>query len=394
MSSITKDTHSPPKSPFWIACFNGIGTDGRIQRFKRSTKTTDAKLARRLADEWEQLAKQEGEKRLTESQCRKVISSMYERIIGKPLHFRTARAYLAEWLENSKTDTTASTYGRYQRIVGRFLTHIGIKADRLLREVTAKDILSWRDALKAKGLSPTTINGNIQILRMPFKAAHDNGLIDLNPLTKTSVKLFKDEARNVVKDVFSPEQIAALLLASPSDDWRGAILCGYYTGLRLRDVTELRWNAVDIAEGTITVTTRKTRKDVILPIHPELSQWLRKQTRGIGRAPLFVSLYGKTGSGRGGLSSQFRRIMERANIHGRPLREATGAGRPHSSLSYHSLRHSFNSSLQAAGVGVEVRQELVGHSSAAMNAIYSHADLGLKRAAIAALPEIPKARGR
>jgi hypothetical protein len=100
MSSITKDTHSPPKSPYWIACFSGIGTDGRIQRFKRSTKTTDAKLARRMADEFEQLAKQEGESRLTEAQARKVIQDLYLRIVGQPLHSRTTRAHMSEWLSS------------------------------------------------------------------------------------------------------------------------------------------------------------------------------------------------------------------------------------------------------------------------------------------------------
>src|SRR5881396_1936216 len=67
MASIAKDTHQPPKSPYWIACFTGA--DGR--RLKKSTKTTDPKLARKLADEWEQLAKAGRAGRLTESQCRK-----------------------------------------------------------------------------------------------------------------------------------------------------------------------------------------------------------------------------------------------------------------------------------------------------------------------------------
>jgi len=47
MASITKDTHQPPKSPYWIACFTS--PDGR--RLKKSTKTTEKKLAQKLADE-------------------------------------------------------------------------------------------------------------------------------------------------------------------------------------------------------------------------------------------------------------------------------------------------------------------------------------------------------
>jgi integrase len=78
---------------------------------------------------------------------------------------------------------------------------------------------------------------------------------------------------------------------------------------------------------------------------------------------------------------QFKRIMERARIKGRLLRDATGAGRSQSSLSFHSLRHSFNAALANAGVGVELRQELVGHSSLEMNKLYTHPDIEVKRKA-------------
>jgi integrase len=357
---------------------------------RRSTGTTDETLAREIALKWAQLACDGREGRLTESRVRTVIADLYERTIGEPLHFRTARDYLLEWLEGTKADTTLRTYQRYKQTINSFLAHVGIKANRLLREITTPDVRSWRDALREKGLSAPTVNGALKVLRMPFRAAHDNGLIDINPLTKNSVRLLKDEARNVEKDTFSPSQISELLKAAPSTDWQGSILAGYFTGLRLKDVTDLTWSNVDLNEQTITVETRKTRKDVTVPIHPNLAAWLKKQTRGIARAPVFPSLYGKTGSGKSGLSMAFRRIMERAGIRGRLLRESTGEGRSHSSLSFHSLRHSFVTSLAAAGIGVETRQQLVGHASMAMNASYTHPDLETARRAIALLPSIPR----
>jgi integrase len=140
------------------------------------------------------------------------------------------------------------------------------------------------------------------------------------------------------------------------------------------------------------VTTRKTRKDVTVPIHPELAAWLKKQMRGIGNAPVFPELSGKSGGGKSGLSMQFKCIMKRAGIRGRILRAATGAGRSQSSLSFHSLRHSFNAALANAGVDVEMRQELIGHSSVEMNRLYSHADMEVKRKAVALLPAIPLAK--
>ena len=388
MASITKDAHVPPKTPFWIACFNGVGSDGRVRRFKRSTKTTDKKLAQKLADEWEQLEKLAGKGRLTESQCRKVVAEVYERTIGEPLHFRTAREFLAEWVESKKNETELRTSLKYRQIVDEFLTHIGVKADRLLREITPADIRSWRDALKRKGLAAPTVNDAIKTLRMPFKAAHDSGYIEINPNTKTTVRPVRDEARNVSKDVFTPTQLAVLLGAAPSQDWRGVILCGYYTGLRLRDIADMQWSAVNLARQFLTVTTRKTRKDVVIPIHPRFAAWLSKQTRGIGKAPVFPSLCGKAGSGKSGLSMTFKRIMDRAGIRGRLLREASGEGRSQSSLSFHSLRHSFNAALANAGVEVELRQELTGHSSPAMNKNYTHTDFERMREAVLRLPDV------
>jgi integrase len=168
----------------------------------------------------------------------------------------------------------------------------------------------------------------------------------------------------------------------------GAILAGYYTGLRLRDIADLQWSAVDLDARIITVTTRKTRTIVTVPIHSDLRAWLEKQTRGIGKAPLFSTLAGKAGGGRSGLSMAFKRIMERAKIKGRLLRNATGLGRSQSSLSFHSLRHSFNSAMANAGVAPEVRQKLTGHLSQDMNRIYTHHELELLRSAIAVIPGI------
>lgn len=384
MASITKDTHQPPKSPYWIACF----TDPDGRRLKKSTKTTDKELAKKLAAAWEQAGKLAREGRLTESHCRKVIAEMYERTVGEPLHFKTAREHLAEWVDSKKNETEQRAYSKYRQTVYDFLAHIGAKADRLLREITSKDIRLWRDALKRKGLSAPTVNHAIKILRMPFKAAHDAGYIEINPSAKNQVGALKDDARNVSKDVFTPEQLRALIKAAPSEDWKGAIFCGYYTGLRLRDITDLEWSAVDLQAGKITVMNRKTNTDVELPIHPQFRAWLLKQTRGIGKAPVFPTLAGKAGGGKSGLSMSFKRIMERANIKGRLLREATGEGRSQSSLSFHSLRHSFNSALANAGVAVEIRQKLTGHASAKMNAQYTHHEIEALRAAVAVIPRI------
>jgi integrase len=384
MSTILKDSRN--RSPYWIASFTAA--DGR--RLKRSTKTTDAELAKKMAAEWQAAGKAGRAGRLVESQCRKVLAEIYEQATGKPLAFRTTRAWLNQWIEDKKSEKVAErTLLKYEQIVREFLAHLGSKADEMLNQIADDDLKSFRNSLARAGHSASTVNQAIKVLRSPFLAAHKRGYIAADPCG--GVGLVDDDA-DIEKDVFEPEQIAKLV-AEAEGDWKGAILCGYYTGLRLKDVTELRWESVDAGISKLELVPRKTRRKkknrkVVLPIHPVFAGWLRKQTRGIGKAPVFPSLAGKSGGGKSGLSSRFKRIMERAGIQGRILRERNGEGRSQSSLSFHSLRHSFNSALANADVAQEIRQKLTGHASAAMNEVYTHRELEPLRRAIAKLPRI------
>jgi integrase len=181
------------------------------------------------------------------------------------------------------------------------------------------------------------------------------------------------------------------LLSVARGDWRTLILLGFYSGGRLGDLARLRWNAVDLVERTLSFTQRKTDTKVKIPIHPQLHEaLLALPAPDRSDAPLLPTLYDKPGTGRSGLSMTFRKIMTEAGIDGGIAREKKGArGRNVSRLSFHSLRHSFNSVLANAGVPVEVRQLLTGHSSADMNAVYTHHEFGRVQAAIEHLPRLP-----
>ena len=186
------------------------------------------------------------------------------------------------------------------------------------------------------------------------------------------------------RGTFAANQVTKLLGAAEGD-WRGAILLGYYTGARLSDVANMRWEAIDWGTKTIRFTPSKTRKPVTVPLHPQLERELLKNA-GIGKAPMFPSLAGKGTGGRFGLSGRFAAIMNKARIEGKRMR-ASGE-RTLSSLSFHSLRHSFNSAMANAGIAQEIRQKLTGHTSAEMNKVYTHHELEPLRAAVAAIPSL------
>jgi integrase len=141
------------------------------------------------------------------------------------------------------------------------------------------------------------------------------------------------------KGTFTPAQVAKLVGAADGD-WRGAILLAYYTGARLGDVANIRWSAVDWNKKIIRFTPSKTKKSVTIPLHSQLERELLKNA-GIGNAPMFPALAGRDTGGKHGLSGRFNAIMERAGIEGK--RTKASGGRILSSLTFHSLRHSFNS---------------------------------------------------
>ena len=151
------------------------------------------------------------------------------------------------------------------------------------------------------------------------------------------------------------------------------------------------WSAIDWQKKLIRFTPSKTQKPVTVPLHPQLELELLKKP-GIGKTLIFASLAGKGTGGKLGLSGRFAAIMEKAGVEGK-IAQRTKGGRALSNLSFHSLRHSFNSAMANAGVSQEIRQQLTGHASAEMNKVYTHHELEVLRAAVEKVPAV-KVRAR
>jgi len=148
----------------------------------------------------------------------------------------------------------------------------------------------------------------------------------------------------------------------------------------------MQWSAIDWRNKLIRFTPSKTKKPVTIPLHRQLERELLKKP-GIGKAFLFQSLAEKGSGGEYGLIGRFAAIMDKAGVEGKITRSVKG-GRAMSNLSFHSLRHSFNSAMASAGVIEEVRMKLAGHSTREVHAKYTHHELAALRAAIAVIPSI------
>jgi integrase len=370
-----------PTSPYWFCCYTTA--DGA--RLKKTTKQTDRTKAWEVCLSIERAERLAKTGNLTEQAAKKIIGEILERTTGEVLHSYVAEEWLDEWLAGKVQTKAAKTADRYRQVIRDFKASLGHRAKLPLHSITPKDIHTYRDEQLAEGKSPKTGNNAVKIVSTAFNAALRQAYITTNPCTA----LESLPAATAERETFTPEQVASLIEAAEGD-WKRAILLGFFSGARLGDVANMRWDSVDLTRKLVTFTpgkTKRTRKSVIIPLHVEMERELLKAP-GIGKAALFPTLAGITTGGKYGLSSQFAQIMEKAGIAGTITRH-TERGRANRSLSFHSLRHSFNSAMANAGVAQEVRMKLTGQRTADINTVYTHIELEPLRAAIATLPSIP-----
>jgi integrase len=360
MASVHRDNRG--KTPYWIGAF----TDEFGRRRKRSTETADKREAKTIAEGWQKTADEARAGRLTEIKARQIVNEILERTTGRKLYAPTAKEYLEDWLRREQGTISDHSQQKKTQVVRLFLKSLGDRGLLALEAITEADVVHFRDELLAAGRRPVTVNGLVRkILAKPFREARAKGLIQIDPVA--GMKAIRDT--RIEKGTFTPEQIERLIKTA-NDDWRGMVIAGYFTGARLSDLANLKWSNIDLAERTITFRQRKTGTLIKIPIHSELEDYLLSvPSNDNPDRPVFPSLFGKTSGSKSGLSMSFGRLMQRAGIDSGAVRKrGKGVSRRVSALSFHSLRHSFNSALANADVSQELRMKLTGHSSADMNA--------------------------
>jgi integrase len=376
-----------PGSPFWIACFTL--PDGR--RTQRSTKTTDRKEAQRIANKFEDASEDGKAGRLTEIQARKVVADIYALANKNTIESSSTRQFLSAWLKRKELEATEKTHLRYTTAVNHLLKFLGGKADHDIAHLSAKEISAFRDSLGER-FSVGSANITLKIIRTALAQARRDGFVDTNEGQRVS--LLKTSRRELKRRPFTLSEISAVL-KNANEEWKGMILTGLYTGLRLSDIATMTWEHVDLRSGEITIDTAKTGRRQILPIASALARHLKalnpnKEKRG----PIFPeasaarnrSQYGGT------LSNQFHNILVAAALLTKRPHVTQGKGRSSrrsaSEISFHSLRHTATSLLKNAGVSDVVARDIIGHDSEAVSRNYTHIDMDSKRRAIESLPDI------
>lgn len=138
---------------------------------------------------------------------------------------------------------------------------------------------------------------------------------------------------------------------------------GFYTGMRLGELLNLRWENVSLKKGTIVVGDHrfvtKGKKQRTIPICDKLARCLEQRAVHKNANEEFVfGISDKRTLTKDYVSKTFKQVCRAEGISER--------------IKFHSLRHSFASYLAQQGVSPYHIKELLGHASVTTTEIYSH----------------------
>lgn len=177
----------------------------------------------------------------------KHLSERDEGVVTKPTKL-TVAAYLNHWMdticEHGLKPTTLNTY---RWIVEKHLKPALGKT--LLSKLQPAQVQSlYHDSLKRK-LNPLTVRSIHAVLHKALSVAKRQGMLAVNACDH--VERPKVKIRRVT--ILNQEQGRRFLQAAEGDRLYAMYVVTLYLGLRLGEVTGLRWHDIDLKESTLTV---------------------------------------------------------------------------------------------------------------------------------------------
>jgi integrase len=238
-----------------------------------------------------------------------------------------------------------------------------------LDEVSPLDIERFKSSRLEEGVTPSTVNRHLAILKRLYNIAGQWGYSNQNPVKGIRFYSEKDRMRQRILGLKEEGR----LLEAASEHLRPIILIALNTGMRRGEILALRWTDIDFEAGEITVKTSKNGKPRIVDINSRLFQVLHELKNQV-QNDSYLFLNPRTGKPFKKLQRSFRSACRRSGIVG---------------LRFHDLRHTAASRMVVRGVDLIRVKEILGHSSVRITERYTHSNREERKKAVELLCKEP-----
>jgi len=209
---------------------------------------------------------------------------------------------------------------------------------------------TWRDTIT----TGATINREVALFKAMVNRAIEWGDLESSPVNWKRIKPLYEEPRD---RVLTQEQALKLIDVADKDKSliRPFLLVALNTGLRKSEILGLTWDRIDFQRHELIVKRRKKRagKDPYTRI--PINQDAIDAIKDLPRISNYIFCHRDTGERVGSIYRAFQTACKRAGIE---------------DIRIHDLRHTFASTLNAAGVDLVSIRDLLGHSSTKMTEAY------------------------
>lgn len=235
-----------------------------------------------------------------------------------------------------------------------------------LKDVKPFTLEKIKKNLLDAGKSPRTLQYVLATFRQVWNMARRDGIVTGDTPTRT-IKRPKVDNRRV--RFLSHKEADTLLNALQEKDttaYRMALL-SLHTGLRMGEITGLKWSHVDTERGIIRVMNPKGGEGRAAFMTAQIKAMFEGMKRGEPESFVFTRMSGEP------LKEMPLKEMPRIFFEVvAELKLNEGITDPRQKVVAHTLRHTYASWHVAAGTDIYTLKELLGHSVIQMTERYSH----------------------
>jgi integrase/recombinase XerD len=187
-------------------------------------------------------------------------------------------------------------------------------------------------------------------------------------------KLIRPRKGHHLPEVFSKEEVNAILSACKNLKHRTMLSLIYSAGLRMGEMLNMKWKNIDFERKMIRIEQAKGKKDRYVGLAERIELMLTEYKKVYPtKEYIFEGQYGGRYSARS-LEQVFKKTLKRTGIEKKAV--------------LHTLRHSYATHLLERGTNLRYIQSLLGHANPKTTMIYTHVSKGAVTSVLSPLDDL------